>query len=88
MDSRAAGATPTGGSICSAFSLFAACLCRITSVTDTSMELPTVGGGGGGGGGRGGHTGVEVRIGGRRGVEHGVLVSAGRGTGPETDESK
>lgn len=80
-----AGAVDTDGSHCASFSVFAACLCRITSDTDTSTQLPVAGGGsgGGGGGGSGGQTGVEVRTGPRRGVEHGVPGSAGNTEGPE-----
>ncbi len=75
-----AGAVDTDGSHCASFSLFAACLCRTTSDTDTSTQVPAAGGGSGGGGGQ---TGVEVRTGTRRGVEHGVPGSAANTDGPE-----
>lgn len=82
MDGRAADAVPGDGSHCASFSLFAACLCRITSDVDTSVQLAIAGGGSGGGGGGGGQTGVEVRTGIGR-VEHGVPGSAGRTARPK-----
>lgn len=81
MDGRAAGAVPGDGSHWASFSLFAACLCRITSDTDTSVQLAIAGGGSGGGGG-GGQTGVEVRTGIGR-AEHGVPGLAGRTAQPK-----
>lgn len=56
-----------------ALSFLAACLCLITSVTETcSKPNPGGGGGGGRGGGGGAVKGVEVRTGAGK-LEHGVV---------------